>query len=316
MNTGTSHTALNQADVAGKISGYYGVPAGDARILRLLEVVYPDVRAAEARDPGSWQSAVLGVIARHDTLAKELGLGLSQTQRDIDTVRHANRTDANFVAALARLGWTGAQHYASVHGSTSDAGGDGGSRGSGERSLSAALSRDVPLSATGAIGFAKELGIGAGNAGYFVGVSPEMRHALRDAIRDGKAITDDQVKNPRDVSAILGAVKSGKLKPDDPRIPDSVKKIIKDMKEKGIDPEKADAKTIQKYLTDHPDALKKVKEQNDKDIDARAGMTSEQLGQREKHDRDVALAKEKKKPSLKSEPTAKHPRKTTSGLDV
>ena len=46
----------------------------------------------------------------------------------------------------------------------------------------------MPLSAAGAISFAKELGIGAGNAGYFVGVSPEMRNALRDAIPKGVTV--------------------------------------------------------------------------------------------------------------------------------
>jgi hypothetical protein len=277
--TGSLSTPVNQADVAGRISSYFGVASGDSRIAKLLEAVLPDVERASAHNPkGSWQSEFPGLMAKYESLARDLGLGVSQRQRDIDALRHANHTDANFAGALGRLGLDGLRHYAILSGNGgADGGRSGGTSAGGERHSSMALNRELPLSATGAIGFAKELGIRPGEAGFFVGASHEMRDALRDAIQNGKAITDDQVKNPRDVSAVIGAIRAGKLKPDDPRIPPSVRQIIEDMKKKGIDTN--DSKAVGKYLKEHPEALNGAKAAVKKDSEAAkaAGLTSQKM---------------------------------------
>jgi hypothetical protein len=290
MSTGASHTTINQADVAGAIGGYYGVISSDPRIQQLLNFVLPDVERAAAHSPrDSWRASLNSVIQKYDGLAKELGLGVSPMKRDIDAARHANVTDATFAGALARLGWIGLQHYAAVHnreGSGAVGGGAGGtaerslsmaSGGSVERTFSAALSHDTPLSATGAVGFARQLGVNPAQAGFFVGASPQMQQALHQAIHNGKPITDDQVRNPRDVSAILGAIRAGKIKPDDPRVPPSVRQIIENMKKQGIDPTTADPKAIQKYLKEHPKELDEVRKANNKTLESVAPKSDDQL---------------------------------------
>jgi hypothetical protein len=128
-----------------------------------------------------------------------------------------------------------------------------------------------------AVSYAKQLGIDLALAPFFVGTSSVMREALRDAINNGTAIRDDQVKNMHDVGAVIGAIRAGKLSPDDPRIPQSVRQIMDDMRAKGIDPTKADPKVVKKYLDDHPDALKAVKNEIKKDVQARSNMTPEEL---------------------------------------
>jgi hypothetical protein len=185
--------------------------------------------------------------------------------------------------------------------------GQGRSDGSSERpsSSSYAYGQATPLSATSASNFAQELGLGPGYAGFFVGASPGMRDALRDAIKNGAAIGEDKVKNMRDVSAVLGAIRAGKLKPDDPRIPDSVKKIIKDMKEKGIDPATADHKVIKKYLDDNPKALEAAKKQDALDRKDTNGMSEEQKKAKIENETPKTVTPSRKKASAKVEaPTA------------
>jgi hypothetical protein len=289
------HALINPGDVAGLIGGYFGVASGDPRILRLVSAVLPDMESAAARDPSiSWKSSFPSVIQKYESLAKDLGLGVSAAQRDMQTIRHANATDANFAGALGRLGWEGLQHHAMLAGRRSDASGGSGSAGS-EHSSSTAYTRELPLGITGANHFAKELGIGSNHAGFFVGISHGMQDALRDAIKHGKAINDDQVKNARDVSAVIGAIRAGKLKPDDPRVPPSVRKIMEDMKSKGIDPATADPKAIDKYFKDNPKALEAVKAQNAKDIARKDGS----------HDAKVAEAEKKAQLAPEATPTKK-----------
>jgi len=103
MSTGASHTPVNQADVAGSISSYYGVMSSDSRIQQLLGFVLPDVERVAATSPkGGWKASVNSVIQKYDALARELGLSVSPMQRDIQAARHANVTDANFAGALGR----------------------------------------------------------------------------------------------------------------------------------------------------------------------------------------------------------------------
>lgn len=254
---------LNAGEVASAISGYYGVSPSDPGVAKLLTVIYPDVERAAARDPGSWKSVFPGVLAKYESMARDLGLGVSPAQRELDAARIANPTAAG--PAGISLAHLAGRHLGNVPLSLRD---DAGSRSSAERT--AAATRDTSLSVNGAIGYAREIGVNPALAGFFVGGSPEMRDALRSALRDGTSIADEKVKNMNDVSMVIGAIRAGKLKADDPRVPDSVKRIIEDMKTKGIDPATADPKAIKKYFKDNPKALEAVRKDATADLAAKA----------------------------------------------
>lgn len=141
------------------------------------------------------------------------------------------------------------------------------------------------------------LGISAQQyTGYFVGSSDAMRNAIRDHIAKGSKITDEQVKNPNDVKAIIGAIKAGKMKPDD--APPSVRKIIEDMKAKGVDPATAKPDEIKKYLKDNSGALEKAKTLDRGDKAAVKGLSSEDTKQK------VEAGPQKMKAGKKLEGTA------------
>jgi hypothetical protein len=112
------------------------------------------------------------------------------------------------------------------------------------------------------------------HAGYFVGSSDTVRHAIRDHIRKGEMLTDSHVTNMNDARAIMGAIKAGKIKPEN--APPSVQKLMEQMKQQGVDPATADPKKIQEYFEKNPQALEAAKKEAQADIAARAGMTQEQ----------------------------------------
>jgi len=265
---------IRETEVAGKIGGYFGVAGSDPRITSLLSKILPEVQKAASGDPSSWQSAFQTVMAKYEGLAKELGLGVSQDQRDLDLLKNANRTDAAFASAAGRLGVDGLRHYARLHGggsSTSDERDSGSARAG---TSSTAYAHEAPLTMNAAVHFAKELGINPIHAAYFEGSSAEMREAVRDAIKNGKVISDDKVKSMHDVSMVVGAIRSGKLKEDDPRVPDSVKQVMKKMRDDGVDP--FDAKAMKAYTHDHPEVLKVVRKANAEDVTKDANLTRDQ----------------------------------------
>jgi hypothetical protein len=268
----TPSSRLSQGDVAGAISGFYGVSSADPSVAKLLALVFPEVERATARDPGSWKSVFPGVLAKYESMAKDLGLGVSPQQREIDAARNANPTAAGGTGL--DFGKLAGLHHPTKPLAMRD---DGESRSSGERVTAAALSRSAPLSVDGAIGYARELGMNPALAGFFVGTSHEMRDALRGAIRNGTSITDDQVKNPNDAAAVIGAIRAGKMKPDDPRVPPSVRQIIDDMKKDGLDPATADPKRVKKYLDDHPAALDAAKKKLGARIESTASKSDAQV---------------------------------------
>ena len=266
---------IRETDLAGRTGGYFGVAGSDPRITTLLSIVLPEIQKAASGDPASWQAAFQSVMAKYEGLAKELGLGVSQTQRDLDLLKNANRTDATFASAASRLGIDGLRQYARMQGSGNAIGDErdvGGSARSG--TSSAAYTRESPLTMNAAISFAKELGINPIHAAYFEGGSPEMREAIRDAIKSGKVISDEKVKNMHDVSMVVGAIRSGKLKEDDPRVPDTVRKVMKKMRDDGVDP--FDAKAMKTYTHDHPEVLEVVRKANAADIAKDANLSNEQ----------------------------------------
>jgi hypothetical protein len=172
-----------------------------------------------------------------------------------------------------------------------DARSDGAGARSGERSTSSAnYSRELSAASvykslaaegysaaqvTSAMNFAKSIGVNDNAyAGYFVGSSKHTRDAISAHIKDGKKITDDDVEKPEDVAAIVGAVKAGKMKPEE--APPSVRKIIEDMKKDGVDPATAPPKAIHKYLKEHPKALEAAKKEVKAEVKAREGLTEQQ----------------------------------------
>ena len=205
-------------------------------------------------------------------------------------------------AARIALGFGRYAHGKEDGGGTS---GEGGKGRSGERLSASAFNRDAPLTATGAVSYAREIGANPALAGFFVGGSPEMRDALRNAINNGAAITDDKVKNMRDVSMVLGAIRAGKLKPDDPRIPLSVREVIDEMKAKGVDT--SDPKAVEKYTKEHPEALAAAKKKIEAKTKENAGLTPEQLKAKilAKDDGSKPAAVETKPPTAKPDAKGK-----------
>ena len=257
-------SALNEGDVASAISGYYGVPPTHSAVATLLTVVLPDVRRAAERDPGSWKSVFPGVLAKYESMARDLGLGVSPAQRELNAARIANPTAAGSTGVdLAQLA---GRQSGNVPLALRD---DTGARSSGDRAAAAA--RDTALSVNGAIGYAREIGVNPALAGFFVGGSSEMRDALRSAIREGTAISDDKVKNINDVGMVLGAIRAGKLKPDDPDSPFG-SRGHQEMKKQGIDPATARPDQIKKYLKDNPKALDAARKRAQADVNATSDL--------------------------------------------
>ena len=158
----------------------------------------------------------------------------------------------------------------------------------------------TPRQVADAANFAQRIGIEPGPyAGYFTGASQTMQTAIERHIKAGDKITDDHIKNPNDVKAVLGAIKAGKMKKED--APPAMQQIIKDMEAKGIKPDSADPKVIEQYFKDNPKALEAVKKEVKKDSDKAiaSGMTSEQLV------KAAEIKAEKKQKDAKTTSTAK-----------
>lgn len=279
---------MNQGDVAGAISSFYGVPSSDPSVVRLLALILPDVARASSADPRSWKSVIPGILAKYESAARDMGLGISPAQRAIEAAKNANPTAAGPVGldhAQAALRLAGSVPLAMRDG--------GGSCTTGERASNAAITRDSTLTVNGAITFARDIGANPALAGLFAGGSPEMRDALRGAVQNGTAIADDKIKSMNDVGVVLGAIRAGKLAADDPRIPDSVKRIVEDMRAKGIDPKAADQKAIKKYLNENPDALNKARQQGLSDEQRNKRLSQGDLAAKVENATDVATADKK-----------------------
>jgi hypothetical protein len=118
------------------------------------------------------------------------------------------------------------------------------------------------------------LGINAQQyTGYFVGSSEAIRTAISDHVKNGTKLTDDQIKNPNDVKAVIGAIKAGKMKKED--APPSVQKVIETMEQKGLDA--TDTKAFDKYFKENPKALEGFKKANEASQAKAAGKTDAQI---------------------------------------
>jgi hypothetical protein len=270
MSTGASHTPVNQADVAGSISSYYGVMSSDSRIQQLLGFVLPDVERVAATSPnGGWKASVNSVIQKYDALARELGLSVSPMQRDIQAARHANVTDANFAGALGRLGWDGLRHYAMVHGASGDgASGRSGDAGGGARAAASggtiasgstppSLASMQQASAYGRMSgtdFAAHLGFHGDQAREMGGILANTSGAFRQKVADYKHIMDDPNASPEQKKAAAEAMqKSARTK----REKDAAKRVqetVEKMKSDGVN--LSDPEAVKAYREKHPEAGK------------------------------------------------------------
>lgn len=102
-----------------------------------------------------------------------------------------------------------------------------------------------------------------------------MRHAIRDHIRSGAALSDEHVTSAADARAIMGAIRAGRIKPED--APPSVRRLMERMEREGVDPATADPSRIQQFLDQNPNALEEAKRLNTESIGARVGVTGAEI---------------------------------------
>jgi len=192
-----------------------------------------------------------------------------------EALKNANVSSSVFAAALGKAGFGSAGLFVRGAQLSEDAKSSG--RYSGMKDASAA---DQAGSA-----FARQIGADPAYARLFAGASPEGLNAIADFIRNGRPGSDDDIHTIKDAQAWIGAIRAGKIDPNDPNLPPAIKKIIAGMRKEGIDPATADPKEIEGYFKKHPDALREAQKAAKADIQARATLTEE-----EKAEKSAALA--------------------------
>jgi hypothetical protein len=264
---------VNQAEVEGAIAGYFGVSASTPGIGDLARVVFPGVQAASRGNPAAWRSVVLGVLANHIGMAQGLGLQGSELQRQLQIMRASNRTSADFVHALRAFqtlvagmgGWSRVARAVDGGGTTNS--NTYAALGSGYAAdrLPMEMRRYVDRYGAhhvAAVGnYLHSLGMDHHHvhqyAGFFVGSSETVRHAIRARVHHGEALTDEHVTSAADARAIMGAIRAGRIKPED--APPSVRRLMERMEREGVDPANADPQAIQRYFDQNPSALEEAK---------------------------------------------------------
>lgn len=259
--------------------------------------IRPSVERMIARKVGSG-SELLGLSAFRTAVSQYLNSPTS-SQLDAETRRvmlhrleTANRTGSEFaaligsgvrLAALGALSGETAREVARAEGRRSSA--EFAQAFNGGPYAANTLSNDMRGYVDPAHGITAAHVAGVGNylhglgisaqqyTGYFVGSSDAIRNAIRDHIAKGAKITDEQVKNPSDVKAIIGAIKAGRMKPED--APPSVQQIIKDMEKKGVNSN--DPKAVEKFFEQNPRALQDVKRANEASATKAVGHTDAEI---------------------------------------
>jgi hypothetical protein len=283
---------VNQAEVEGAIAGYFGVSATTPGIGELARVVFSGVQEASRGNPAAWRSVVLSVLANHIGMARGLGLQGSELQRQLQIMRASNRTSADFVNALRAVqtlvagmgGWSRVAREV--------AGGDRTTNSNTYAALGSGYSADrLPMEMrryvdrygahhVAAVGnYLTGLGMEQHDvhrfAGFFVGSSETVRHAIHARVHHGQALTDEHVTSAADARAIMGAIRAGRIRPED--APPSVRRLMERMEREGVDPSKADASQVQQFFERNPNALEEAKRVNATDITAQTGVTTQAL---------------------------------------
>jgi hypothetical protein len=275
---------------------------------------------------GASSALLSGNAAFHTLVTQHLGSPAAAAYDPVfrqqlqQAIEKANITGSDYIAGVKAGIQIGLAQYAKLNdGSVSDASGSGEGRRSASQPYNAELLTNYTASnlspglrglvdtnrgftaghVAEAANFAQRIGLEPGPyTGYFTGSSQSIRTAIERHVKSGDKITDDHLKDPHDVKAVLGAIKAGKMKKED--APPAMQKIIKDMESKGIKLDSADHKAVEKYLQDNPKILEQVKKANDKDIAAEAGK-----GQSELDAKTAALAaKAEKRPTKPAVPSA------------
>ena len=282
---------VNQAEVEGAIAGYFGVSATTPGISDLVRVVFPGVQTASRQNPAGWRSVVLGVLANHIGIARDLGLGGSELQRQLQIMRASNRTSAEFAQARLRVqalvagmgGW-GRVARAVDAGETTNSNsyavlGSGYSAGNLPMEMRRHLGRYDAAHVAAVGNYLTGLGMHQHEvhqyAGFFVGSSETVRHAIHPRVHHGQALTDEHVTNANDAGAIMGAIRAGRIRPED--APPSVRRLMEDMRARGVDPATADPQAIQNYLEENPQALEAARRANTADITMQTGVATQEV---------------------------------------
>lgn len=277
---------------------------------------------------------LIGLSTFHTILSQHLG---SAAAGDVDadtrramqrTLETANRTGSNYAALIAGAGLRLASlGNLSPEVAREVARGEGRGRSSTDFNMAfnggpytaSNLSSDMrsyvdasrgisPAHVAQVGNYLTSLGMQANQyAGYFTGSSEVIRNAIRDHVEKGAKITDAHITNPGDVKAVLGAIKAGKMKPED--APPSVRAIIDDMKKKGIDPSTADPKALDQYFKDNPKALEQFKKLDGADQKDSKNLTPDQK-KAKINDQEPAVAK--LKPTTTATPAKKAPTPSTT----
>jgi hypothetical protein len=280
---------VNQAEVEGAIASYFGVPATTPGIGELARVVFSGVQEASRGNPAAWRSVVLSVLANHIGMAQGLGLQGSELQRQLQIMRASNRTSADFVHALRAVqtlvagmgGWSRVARAV-----------EGGGRSPNSNSYTAlgGFSADrLPMEMrryvdrygahhVAAVGnYLSGLGMHQHEvhqyAGFFVGSSETVRHAIHARVHHGQALTDEHVTSAADARAIMGAIRAGRIRPED--APPSVRRLMERMEREGVDPTTADPSRIQQFFDHNPNALEEAKREITVHLTGLAGTTRE-----------------------------------------
>ena len=311
---------VNQAEVEGAIASYFGVSATTPGIGELARVVFSGVQEASRGNPSAWRSAMLSVLANHVGMAQGLGLQGSELQRQIQIMRDSNRTGPEFAQARLRVqalvaamgGWSRVARAA-----------DGGERTINSNSyavMSGYTANNLPIEMRTHLGrydaahvaavgnYLSDLGLHQHDvqryAGFFVGSSETVRQAIRARIHQGQALTDEHVTSAADARAIMGAIRAGRIKPED--APPSVRRLMERMEREGVDPATADPTRIQQFLDQNPNALEEAKREITVHLTTLAGTTREDTTIATARAEEAALKTGQLLPSGQ-EPTQKQP---------
>jgi hypothetical protein len=164
--------------------------------------------------------------------------------------------------------------------------------------------------------FAQKLGLAPGPyAGYFIHASQGARETLSDFVLRGARIDGDKIRTAADVIATIGAMRSQGIDENDPNVPENVRRIIRDMKARGIDYKRADAQTMRDYFQDNPRALDQVREQTARYEDKAHNLSPQDLVERAKK-ASSSNQRVQPDPTREAETVRPSQPKKTSGFDV
>jgi hypothetical protein len=270
--------------VEGAIANYFNVPVTTPGMGEIARAIFTDVQQASRGNPAAWRSVVLSVLANHIGRAQGL-IGGSELQRQLQIMRNSNRTDAAFARALAEVrrivgsmpgGW---RHVARAmdDGGTTNSNTYAVLGGYSASSLPVEMRRylgQYDANHVAAVGnYLRSLGLEHHHvhqyAGFFVGSSETVRHAIREHRHNGRQITDADITSVNDARALIGAVQSRRISRD--ALPPSMQRLMEEMERGNVDLDNSES--VRAYFQNNPDALERARRRNEADLMALSGTT-------------------------------------------